>query len=127
TDEPDLERAARSVVDENGDILYHENIGVGFGGFWVEAKDLRVDGVFLGSDGKLSTLTGTTRVEQEGVLTFSISRSKATRTILCCRKTTTTDKCPCLFITCARPKKPQVVRLKFRKSLCRLKMYLQEK
>ncbi|MGL6196934.1 MAG: polymorphic toxin-type HINT domain-containing protein, partial [Thermoguttaceae bacterium] len=66
TDEPDLERAARSVVDENGDILYHENIAPGLNGFWVEAKDLREGDVFLGSDGKLSTLTGTTRVEQDG-------------------------------------------------------------
>jgi len=29
TDEPDLSRAARSVVDENGVILYHENIDPG--------------------------------------------------------------------------------------------------
>jgi hypothetical protein len=28
TDNPDLSRAAREVVDENGTILYHENIGV---------------------------------------------------------------------------------------------------
>ena len=26
TDEPDLSRAARSVIDENGVILYHENL-----------------------------------------------------------------------------------------------------
>jgi len=37
TDEPDLERAARSVVDENGVWLYHENIGPMENGFWVEA------------------------------------------------------------------------------------------
>ncbi|MGL6225168.1 MAG: polymorphic toxin-type HINT domain-containing protein, partial [Thermoguttaceae bacterium] len=32
TDQPDLERAARSVVDENGSILYHENIAAGLNG-----------------------------------------------------------------------------------------------
>ncbi|MGL6225170.1 MAG: hypothetical protein ACRC10_00920 [Thermoguttaceae bacterium] len=65
TDQPDLERAARSVVDESGTVLYHENLS-GVGGFWGEAKDLRVGDVFLGSDGKLSTLIGVTRVEQTG-------------------------------------------------------------
>ncbi|MGL6196936.1 MAG: polymorphic toxin-type HINT domain-containing protein [Thermoguttaceae bacterium] len=46
--------------------MYHENIAPGLNGFWVEAKDLRIGDVFLGSDGKLSTLLGTTRVEQFG-------------------------------------------------------------
>ena len=41
TDAPDLSRAARSVVVENGVILCHENIESGLNGFWVEAKDLR--------------------------------------------------------------------------------------
>jgi hypothetical protein len=49
TDDPDLERAARSVVNENGVILYHENIAPGLNGFWVEAKDLREGDVFLGA------------------------------------------------------------------------------
>jgi len=38
TDEPDLERAARGLVDENGVWLYHENIGPTENGFWVEAS-----------------------------------------------------------------------------------------
>ena len=66
TDYPDLERAARSVVDENGVWLYHENVNPTEHGFWVEAKDLRVGDVFLGANGELSTLTNLVRVEQEG-------------------------------------------------------------
>ncbi|MGL6194198.1 MAG: hypothetical protein ACRC2T_05185 [Thermoguttaceae bacterium] len=46
--------------------MYHDNLDGGFGGYRVEAKDLRVGDVFLGSDGKLSTLVGTTRVAQAG-------------------------------------------------------------
>jgi hypothetical protein len=38
TDEPDLERAARGLVNENGVWLYHENIGPTENGFWVEAN-----------------------------------------------------------------------------------------
>ena len=41
TDEPDLERAAQGTIDENGVILYHNNIAPTEHGFWVEAKDLR--------------------------------------------------------------------------------------
>ena len=66
TDDPDLERAARSVVDENGVWLYHENLEPGLNGYWVEAKDLRVGDVFLGANGELSTLTNIVRVEQSG-------------------------------------------------------------
>ena len=66
TDEPDLERAAREVVDENGIILYHENIAPGLNGFWVEAKDFRVGDVFLGANGELSMLANAVRVEQSG-------------------------------------------------------------
>ena len=66
TDDPDLERAARSVVDENGVWLYHENVNPTEHGFWVEAKDLRVGDVFLGANGELSTLINAVRVEQEG-------------------------------------------------------------
>ena len=62
TDEPDLERAARSVVDENGVTLYHENLESGLNGFWVEAKDLREGDVFLGANGELSTLVVAERV-----------------------------------------------------------------
>jgi len=75
TDEPDLDRAARSVVDENGIVLYHENLKPGLNGFWVEAKDLRVRDVFLGANGELSTLTNAMRVEQAGgiaVFNFSV-------------------------------------------------------
>ena len=66
TDEPDLDRAARSVVDENGVLLYHDNLEPGLNGYWVEAKDLQVGDVFLGANGELSTLTNIVRVEQEG-------------------------------------------------------------
>jgi hypothetical protein len=62
TDNPDLERAAREIVDENGVILYHENIAPGLNGFWVEAKDLREGDVFLGANGELSTLVAAERV-----------------------------------------------------------------
>jgi len=75
TDEPDRERAARSIVDENGVWLYHENIGPTENGFWVEAKDLRIGDVFLSANGKLSTLTNIVRVEQGGgiaVFNFSV-------------------------------------------------------
>ena len=63
TDNPDLSRAARSVVDENGVILYHENIEPGLNGFWVEAKDLLVGDVFLGANGELTTLVDIERVQ----------------------------------------------------------------
>ena len=66
TDDPDLSRAARDVVDENGVLLYHENLEPGLNGFWVEAKDLGVGDVFLGANGELSTLTNIVRVEQSG-------------------------------------------------------------
>ena len=66
TDEPDRERAARSIVDENGVWLYHDSIGPTENGFWVEAKDLRVGDVFLGANGELSMLTNIVRVEQSG-------------------------------------------------------------
>jgi len=69
TDEPDLERAARGTVDENGVILYHENIDPGLHGFWVEAKDLREGDVFLGANGELLTLVSQERVEFEESIT----------------------------------------------------------
>ena len=62
TDNPDLSRAARSVVDENGVWLYHENVGPTEHGYWIEAKDLREGDVFLGANGELSTLVATERV-----------------------------------------------------------------
>jgi len=76
TDEPDLERTARSVVNENGVWLYHENIAPTENGFWVEAKDLRVGDVFLGANGELTTLTNIVRVEQSGgidVFNFTVA------------------------------------------------------
>ena len=63
TDNPDLSRAARSVVDENGIWLYHENVGPTEHGFWVEAKDLLVGDVFLGANGELTTLVAAERVQ----------------------------------------------------------------
>jgi len=63
TDNPDLSRAARSVVDENGVWLYHENVGPTENGFWVEAKDLLVGDVFLGANGELTTLVDIERVQ----------------------------------------------------------------
>ena len=57
-----MERAARELADG----FYHENIAPGLGGFWVEAKDLRVGDVFLGANGELSTLVNAVRVEQDG-------------------------------------------------------------
>ena len=62
TDNPDLSRSARSVVDENGMILSHENLEPGLNGFWVEAKDLQVGDVVLGANGELSTLVAAERV-----------------------------------------------------------------
>jgi len=74
TDEPDLSRAARSVVDENGILLYHENLEPGLNGFWVEAKDLRVGDIFLGANGELLTLTNVVRVEQsDGIAIFNFT------------------------------------------------------
>lgn len=62
TDNPDLSRAAREVVDENGVILYHENLEPGLNGFWVEAKNLRAGDVFIGANGELSVLVAVERV-----------------------------------------------------------------
>ena len=75
TDEPDLNRMARKVNEEDGVILYHENLEPGLNGFWVEAKDLKVGDVFLGANGELSTLTNIVRVELDdeiSVFNFSV-------------------------------------------------------
>ena len=69
TDDPDLDRAVSSVVDENGQLLYHEDIGETENGFWVEAKDLRVGDVFLDANGKKVTLTQSCRTEYEDGVT----------------------------------------------------------
>jgi hypothetical protein len=61
TDKPDLSRAARDVVEDNGVILRHENIAVTEKGYYVEAKDLKVGDTFIGASGELSTLTTTSR------------------------------------------------------------------
>jgi len=74
TDEPDLERAARHVVDENGVTIYHENLDSDLNGFWVEAKDLRVGDVFLGANGELATLTNIVRVEHaDGIAVYNFA------------------------------------------------------
>ena len=74
TDEPDLERAARAVVDENGVTLYHHNIDPTENGFWVEAKDLRVGDVFLGANGELTTVVAVERVEYpDGIMVYNFS------------------------------------------------------
>jgi len=75
TDNPDLNRAARDYVFENGSWLYHEDVTPTEHGYWVEAKDLRVGDVFLGANGEPSTLTNVVRVEQSGgiaVFNFSV-------------------------------------------------------
>jgi len=56
-------------VNENGVVLYHENIEPGLNGFWVEAKDLREGDVFLGANGELLTLVAKERVEFEESIT----------------------------------------------------------
>jgi hypothetical protein len=63
TDKPDLSRAARDVVEDNGSILHHENIAVTENGYYVEAKNLKVGDIFIGASGELSTLKNTTRQE----------------------------------------------------------------
>jgi len=74
TDTPDLNRAARDTVLENGTIIYHENIEPGLNGFWVEAKDLRVGDVLLGANGELSVLVDTYRIEfAEDVAVYNFS------------------------------------------------------
>jgi len=74
TNEPDLERAARSVVDENGVWLYHENVGPTENGFWVEAKDLREGDVFLGANGELLTFVSNERVEfPDGITVYNFT------------------------------------------------------
>jgi len=66
TNDPDLSRAARDYVFENGQWLFHDDVTHTEHGYWVEAKDLRVGDVFLGANGELSTLTNAVRVEQDG-------------------------------------------------------------
>ena len=56
-------------VNENGVVLYHENIEPGLNGFWVEARDLREGDVFLGANGELLTLVSQERVEFEENIT----------------------------------------------------------
>jgi hypothetical protein len=74
TDNPDLSRAAREVVEDNGSILHHEAISVTKNGYYVEAKDLKVGDVFLGANGELSTLVFTERVEfPEGITVYNFT------------------------------------------------------
>jgi hypothetical protein len=61
-------------VDENGTILYHENLAVTENGYYVEAKDLKVGNVFIGANGELTTLTATSREEfPEGITVYNFS------------------------------------------------------
>jgi hypothetical protein len=55
TNNPNLSRAAGDFVLENGTILYHENLAVTEHGYYVEAKDLKVGDVFIGTNGELTT------------------------------------------------------------------------
>jgi hypothetical protein len=74
TDKPDLSRVARDVVDENGVMLHHENIAVTEHGYYVEAKDLKVGDVFLGTNDELTTLTETHRKDfPEGITVYNFS------------------------------------------------------
>jgi len=74
TDEPDLERAAQGMIDENGAILHHNNIAPTEHGFWVEAKDLREGDVFLGANGELSTVVSVERVEfPDGIAVYNLT------------------------------------------------------
>ena len=74
TDDPDLERAAQGMIDENGVILYHNNIAPTENGFWVEAKDLREGDVFLGANGELSTVVSIERVEfPDGIAVYNLT------------------------------------------------------
>ena len=75
TNDPDMSRAARDYVFENGLWLYHEDVTPTEHGYWVEAKDLRIGDVFIGANGELSTLINAVRVEQDGgidVFNFSV-------------------------------------------------------
>jgi len=74
TDEPDLERAAQGMIDENGAILHHNNIAPTENGFWVEAKDLREGDVFLGANGELSTVVSIERLEYpDGIAVYNLT------------------------------------------------------
>ena len=74
TNDPDLSRAARDYVFENGTWLYHENVTPTEHGFWIEAKDLRVGDVFLGANGELSVLVDSVRVEyDENITVYNFS------------------------------------------------------
>ncbi|MDR0521941.1 MAG: hypothetical protein LBH00_08845 [Planctomycetaceae bacterium] len=74
SDNPELWRAAQEVVNENGTILYHENLGITEDGYWVEAKDLHEGDVFIGANGELSTLVEKERVEfPEGITVYNFT------------------------------------------------------
>ena len=74
TDNPDPDRAASSVVDENGQLLYHENIGETENGYWVEAKNLQPGDQFLDANGHLSQLIGIERVEfSDGIAVYNFT------------------------------------------------------
>jgi hypothetical protein len=71
-DSPDVSRAARNVVEENGVILHHENIAITEHGYYVEAKDLKVGDVFTDANGELSTLVTTYRKDfPDGITVYN--------------------------------------------------------
>jgi hypothetical protein len=63
TNTPDLSRAARENVEDNGVLLHHENLGVTEDGYYVEAGDLRAGDVFVSPSDELSTLEKTERTD----------------------------------------------------------------
>jgi len=74
TTNPDMSRVARDYVFENDQWLFHEDVTPTGFGYWVEAKDLCVGDVFLGTNGELSTLTNIVRVEQsDGIAVFNFT------------------------------------------------------
>jgi hypothetical protein len=74
TNTPDLSRAARDVVVENGAVLNHENLAITKNGFYVEAKDLKVGDTFIGANGEPSTLEATERNEYpDGVSVYNFT------------------------------------------------------
>ena len=105
TDTPDLKRAARSVVDENGFILYHENVEPGLNGFWVEAKDLRVGDVFLGANGELSVLVDSVRVEYDENITVYNFSVDGNHDYFVIAKGDYGQTCVLVHNMCAKPKK----------------------
>jgi hypothetical protein len=72
TDTPDLSRAARENVEDNGVSLHHENLGITEKGYYVEAGDLQVSDIFVCPSGGLTTLEETVRTEfPDGITVYN--------------------------------------------------------